>query len=508
MVRSASRHDVRTGRARRLGALLAGAALLVAGLAAAAPATATAAAPTPAPAAAAAAAAAAGLSQVGDFGANPGGLNMYSYLPAGLPADAPLVVALHGCTQSAADYYANSGWPKYADLDGFALVLPEQPSQVSPIMKCFDWGTPSDDGRGQGEALSIYDMIQYAETTYHVDPSRIYVTGLSAGGGMAADLLADYPDVFAAGSIDSGPAAECSTSGITDTDCLSGTTDRTVAQWGSAIRDADSGYTGRYPRVAIWQGSADTTVNPAQLTYSLDGWTDVWGIGQTPSSTRTLTGGTTENSYDDATGRPAVETYSVAGMAHGLAVHPGSGPDQCGTTGTYYLDTICSSYYTAAFFGLDGTNPGPGPGPAAPTGLAVTGTTGSSASLSWNPVPGAVSYDVYRDGTLADSAPVTGTGYTDTGLAAGTTYGYTVASVDATGTVGDRSAPVDATTAGGAPCFTTDNYDQTLAGRAHQSGGYVYADGSDQPMGLWNVFTTHTLQQTGPDYYVIADGRC
>ncbi|MFD9130598.1 esterase, partial [Kitasatospora sp. NPDC059571] len=59
-----------------------------------------------------------------------------------------------------------------------------------------------------------------------------------------------------------------------------------------------------------------------------------------------------------------------------------------------------------------------------------------------------------------------------------------------------------------APCFTDNNYNQTVAGRAHQSGGYVYANGSNQAMGLWNTYVVHTLQQTGTNTYVIADGQC
>jgi poly(hydroxyalkanoate) depolymerase family esterase len=561
---------------RRGVAALTGALLLCAGLAAA-PQTAE----------------AASLTQISNFGSNPGGLNMYSYVPANLPGNAPLVVALHGCTQSANDYYTNSGWPKYADLDKFALVFPEQPSSSNPILNCFDWGTPSDDGRGQGEALSIYNMIQYAETNYHVNPSRIYITGLSAGAGMTADMLADYPDLFAAGSIDSGPAAQCSTSGITNTNCTSGTTSNSVAQWGNLIKNSDSGYSGPYPRVAIWQGSSDTTVNPAELTYNMDGWTNVWGIGQTPSSTQTLTGGTTENIYNDSTGKPAVETYSISGMAHGLAVNPGSGTNQCGSTGTYYLNYICSSYYTAHFFGLDVT------GPAAPTGLTVTGTTNTSASLSWTASSGAASYNVYRGGTLVNSSPVTGTSFTDSGLTAGTAYSYTVASVDSSGTIGAQSGVVSATTTGTNPglpaptgltvgavtsssialswtavsgasgydvyrngtqvntsavtgtgytdtglatgtgysytvaavdstgrigaqstavtgttssytptCYKTDNYDQVATGRAHQTLGEVYANGSNQDMGLYNLYATHTLEETSAGYYVIADSGC
>jgi poly(3-hydroxybutyrate) depolymerase len=106
--------------------------------------------------------------------------------------------------------------------------------------------------------------------------------------------------------------------------------------------------------VAIWQGTADTTVNPANATELRDQWTNVWGIGQTPSRTESLGGGTTVSAFEDGHGRSAVEVYSVSGMGHGLAVDPGSGAEQCGSAGTYYRDTICSSYHTARFWGLDG----------------------------------------------------------------------------------------------------------------------------------------------------------
>ena len=293
------------------------------------------------------------LKQVSDFGSNPGGLNMYSYIPAGLPEGAPLVIALHGCDQSAADYYADSGWPKYADLYGFAVVFAQQPSAADAY--CFDWGTPWDDLRGVGEAESIYQMVQYAEADYGVNPQQIYITGLSAGGGMTADMLADYPDVFAGGAIDSGPAAQCSQVGILNIDCTTGYSAYTPAGWGDLIQNSDPGYTGSYPRVAIWQGSADPVVNPVEMTYSMDGWTDVWGVGQTPSSTLSLGSGTTEKQYDDSSGQAIVATFEVAGMAHGLAVSPGSGTTQCGSTGTFFVASICSTYYTLKFWGLAGS---------------------------------------------------------------------------------------------------------------------------------------------------------
>ncbi|RRR86517.1 PHB depolymerase family esterase [Streptomyces sp. RP5T] len=450
-------------------------------------------------------ASAAGLTEVTGFGSNPGNLSMYAYAPAGLQSGAPLVVALHGCTQSASDYYAHSGWPKFADRYGFALVLP-QTSSANNANSCFNWFEPGDSSRGRGEALSIRQMVDRAVSQYGSDTRRIYVTGLSAGGGMTANLLAAYPDVFAGGAVDSGLPAYCANTVSAAYTCMYSPPDRTPAQWGDLVRSAAPAGTTSWPRVAVWQGSADTTVRPANATELRDQWTDVWGIGQTPSHTEELGGGTTRTVYDDASGRPAVEVYSVSGMAHGLAVDPGSGPEQCGTTGTYYLDTVCSSYHTARFWGLDGGGPDTGALPA-PTGLTVTGTTDTTVALSWDAVPGAVSYTVRRGGTAVGTT--TSTAYTDTGLSTGTAYGYTVAAVDQAGAAGAASAPVTATTTGFTPtCHTASNYDHTTAGRAHQSGGYAFANGSDEPMGLWNTFTVHTLEQTAPGHYVVADSGC
>ncbi|MFF9347388.1 PHB depolymerase family esterase [Streptomyces sp. NPDC014734] len=461
------------------------------------------------PAAASATATRGGLQQVTGFGTNPGNLQMFAYTPAELPADAPLVVALHGCAQTADAYYTNSGWPEYADLWGFAVVFP-QTASANNALSCFNWFDPADDSRGRGEAASVAQMVEYAKQRYGSDSGRVYVTGLSAGGGMAADLLAAYPDVFAGGSIASGLPAQCATSQAGASSCQMGSQKLTPAQWGDKVRAAHPGWSGPWPRVAIWQGTADYTVYPANATALRDQWTDVWGIGQTPSSTDTLPGNTTRATYDDASGQPAVQTYSVSGMGHGLAVNPGSGTEQCGSTAAYFLNTICSTYHTGVFWGLDRDTPGGGEGRLpAPSGLRVTAVTADSASLTWDAVEGAASYTVYRDGTKLASP--TATTHTDTGLTAGTAYRYTVTAVDGSGSPGTASAPVTATTTGGgtpARCFTATNYAHVVAGRAHTTGGLVYANGSDQNMGLYNVFVTHTLRESPAGHFVIADTGC
>ncbi|MER5349229.1 PHB depolymerase family esterase [Kitasatospora sp. NPDC002551] len=443
--------------------------------------------------------------QVTGFGSNPGNLAMYTYAPAGLASGAPLVVALHGCLQSADDYHRHSGWPELADRYGFAVVFPQTGPANNPL-SCFRWFDAAQASRGVGEAASVVQMVTRAGSLFGSDRQRVFVTGLSAGGGLAADLLADYPDVFAGGSVDSGLPAHCATTQAAASSCQNSDQGLTPAQWAEKVRRAHPGYTGPWPRVAVWHGTADTTVRPVNATELRDQWTEVWGIGRTPAATRSLPGGTTETRYADAAGRTAVAVYSIAGMGHGLAVAPGSGTDRCGATGPYFLDTICSGYHTALFWGLDAGGPTV-PGLPAPTGLTATPTGADAVTLGWQPVSGAASYRVFRDGALVASP--TGTAYTDGGLGAGTSHGYAVAAVAADGTAGARSATVTATTPGDtSPCFTTDNYHQVAAGRATQSGGLVSALGSGQAMGLWNTFTVHTLRQTGPGYYVLADGQC
>ena len=147
---------------------------------------------------------------------------------------------------------------------------------------------------------------------------------------------------------------------------------------------------------------------------------------------------------------------------------------------------------------------------AAPTGVSTSNATTTTMKINWSAVSGAASYNVYRNANKTNALPVTANTFTDTGLAAATQYSWTVRAADANGVEGAASAAATGTTTGSAPppatCYTASNYAHTTAGRAYQSGGYAYANGSNQNMGLWNVFTTKTLKMTGANYYVI--GTC
>ena len=124
-----------------------------------------------------------------------------------------MVVVLHGCGQQAAAFAADSGWIALADELGFALLLPEQVSENNRG-RCFNWFRPDDVRRGSGEAMSIRQMIRVAAARYGSDPKRLFIAGFSAGGGMAAAMLAAYPAVFAAGGVAAGMPVGCAHSQV------------------------------------------------------------------------------------------------------------------------------------------------------------------------------------------------------------------------------------------------------------------------------------------------------
>jgi chitodextrinase len=146
----------------------------------------------------------------------------------------------------------------------------------------------------------------------------------------------------------------------------------------------------------------------------------------------------------------------------------------------------------------------------APTNVVTSNATASAMTIAWNAVTGAASYNVYRNGNKANALPVTALNFTDTGLAAATTYSWTVKAADTNGAEGTASAAASGTTTGTPPpaatCYTSSNYAHTIAGRATALYGYTYAKGSNQNMGLWNIYTTTTLKKTATNYYVI--GTC
>lgn len=384
--------------------------------------------------------------EVTGFGSNPGNLRLFKYVPQGLPAGAPLVVALHGCSQSAASYDAESGWQRLADRWHFALLLPQQQS-ANNASGCFNWFEAGDTTRGQGEALSVKQMVDRMIADHASAPSRVYVTGLSAGGAMTAVLLATYPDVFAGGAVLAGIPYRCATSQTNAFSCMNPGTDLTPAQWGDKVRAASS-WGGTWPVLSIWHGDADYVVRPANLTELMQQWTNVHGIDQTADVSDTVSG-QAHKVYSDTAGRPRVETYTIAGMGHGTPVDPGSGETQCGTAGAYLLDVnLCSSYYIGRFWGIDDLD-GVAPSVAltAPAdGSVVSGTVTLTATASDDVAVDRVEF--LLDGALLGSDPTAPYTWTwATGSAGNGAHVLAARAYDTAGNVG-HSAPVGVSVTG------------------------------------------------------------
>ncbi|WP_375770963.1 PHB depolymerase family esterase [Archangium gephyra] len=349
------------------------------------------------------------LTQVTSFGTNPGNLLMFRHVPASVPASAPLVVVLHGCTQTAAAM-ENTGWTAAANVYKFYVVYAQQQSGNNSS-SCFNWFEPGDIARGAGEALSIKQMVDNMKSTYSIDPARVFITGFSGGGYMVPVMLATYPDVFSAGAVNAGGPYKCALSMNEAFTCMSPGIDKTPSAWGDLVRGAYSGYTGARPRVSIWHGTSDFTVKNSNATEAMEQWTNVHGIDQAADFTETVAG-FPHKEYRNSAGTTLVETYDLTGMGHAVAIdpqysYPGS-TTVCGATGSYLSDVnICASYYQAKFFGLTG---GGGTGDTTPptvnltapaNGATVSGTVTLTASAS--DAVGVTRVEFYVDGALAGS---------------------------------------------------------------------------------------------------------
>lgn len=285
-----------------------------------------------------------------DFGSNPGNLRAFYHVPAGVSGPAPLVVVLHGCTQSAASYDAGSGWSKLADRHGFVLLFPEQQRANNPNL-CFNWFQDADTARGSGEAESIRQMIARIGAEHAVDPSRIFVTGLSAGGAMAGVMLAAYPEVFEGGAIIAGIAYGCAGSVGQAFECMGGRTRTSAPRLGDAVRAA-SPHRGPWPRVSVWHGSADQTVNSSNGDAIVSQWLNVHGLPAAPSRAKDVEG-YPHRIWAGSDGRALVEQYVVTGMGHGTPIAPGEEAGQSGVAGPHMLDAaISSTDRIAEFFGI------------------------------------------------------------------------------------------------------------------------------------------------------------
>ena len=216
----------------------------------------------------------------------------------------PLVVMLHGCTQSPDDFAAGTRMNEWAEREGFLVAYPAQ-SRAANAQKCWNWFRAIDQGRS-GEPALVVGMVEEIAHQEAVDPARVYVAGLSAGGAAAAVLGQSYPDVFAAVCVHSGLACGA------------------AAGMASAFAAMRSGAMVPRPGIGIptivFHGDRDTTVAPVngdQVTAQAEPPRRLTTTVETSSSAGGQ--GYTRTVQVDEDGRPQSEHWLLHGAGHAWA---------------------------------------------------------------------------------------------------------------------------------------------------------------------------------------------
>jgi len=290
------------------------------------------------------------LVEIADFGTNPGNLRMFSFVPAELQQPCALVVVLHGCGQAAAAYDLGAGWSTLAKQFGFALLMPQQ-RRTNNANTCFNWFNPEDSVRDGGEACSIRQMIAHMVAAHDIDPRRVSITGLSAGGAMTSVVLATYPEIFAAGAIIAGLPYGVASNLRQALDGMFRSPERSPRELGDLVRKA-SDYHGPWPKISVWHGSADNTVNPGNADGIVKQWLDLHDLPQAPMA-ETVVDGYPRQSWWNADGETLVESYTITNMAHGTPLGLADNDQRYGMEGAFLIEAgISSSYHIAKFFGL------------------------------------------------------------------------------------------------------------------------------------------------------------
>ncbi|KKY39675.1 putative acetyl xylan esterase [Diaporthe ampelina] len=280
------------------------------------------------------------FTEVANYGTNPTGTRMWLYVPENLAAKPAVVVGIHWCSGSAEAYYQGSQWARYSETYGFVVVYPQTPYTRD---NCWDVASKMTLTHGGGGASnSIANMVDFVAEQYGADRSRVFATGISSGAMMTNVLAATYPDVFAAGIAYAGVPAGCfmSADDIPDfwnSTCSTGQSIWTQQQWTNVVKNMYPGYTGARPKMQIYHGSADETLNVQNYYETIKQWTGVLGYSTTALST---TANYPRSPYTRYVFGDKFQAFLGTGVSHSIDVFPEEDLKWFGFT------TPCVSPYT------------------------------------------------------------------------------------------------------------------------------------------------------------------
>lgn len=250
------------------------------------------------------------------------------YIPArGEGRPRPLVVMLHGCKQDPDDFAAGTRMNELADELGFIVAYPEQ-AFAANVSRCWNWFQSADQQRDSGEPSLIAGITRDVIAHYNVDPGRVYVAGLSAGGAMAAIMGHTYPDLYAAIGIHSGLAYAAARDIPSALAAMRGRTSRPEPRCGESMPPA-------LPTI-VFHGDVDTTVHPSNGEQVFASRAVESGEQSGRKYTRTI-----------GSGNPALEHWLVHGAGHAWSGGSGSGsyadplgPDASRAMLRFFLPTL------------------------------------------------------------------------------------------------------------------------------------------------------------------------
>jgi poly(hydroxyalkanoate) depolymerase family esterase len=243
--------------------------------------------------------------------------------------EVPLLVLLHGCTQTAADFAAGTGMNALAEQYGFIVLYPQQ-TRTSHRTLCWNWFKTSNQFRGRGEPAIIAHMVQaISENTSHwtIDSNRVYVVGASAGAAMTVILGATYPDLFAAIGVHSGPEYQAVTNLLSGLKVLRSGGPDPIKQGRKAFEAMGSHK--RVMPTLVFQGTRDTIVPPIHGDQVVQQWMQTNQLASqglyaadfnnpTTTTSGQVPGGYsyTVSTWKDHTGKDVQHYWKISGLGH------------------------------------------------------------------------------------------------------------------------------------------------------------------------------------------------